>query len=262
MRRRSVRASGVERGRVSGTGRIGRAIRWTGAGLGLGVAAYAMYVGVVWLRYGHPARADRDEADALLDRFMPEYEIAERHHIRVAAPADVTLSAAVDMDMQQSTIIWTIFRTRELVLGAEPDVRARPQGLLAEMKSLGWAVLAEVPGREIVVGAVTQPWKANVVFRALPPDAFAAFQEPDYVKIVWTLRTDPTGSADSMFRTETRVSTTDAQARRKFRWYWARFSPGIVLIRRLSLGLVKREAERRAGQTRLRPSQSQFESPD
>ena len=26
----------------------------------------------------------------------------------------------------------------------------------------------EIPDREIVVGAVTQPWMANVVFRALP----------------------------------------------------------------------------------------------
>jgi hypothetical protein len=25
--------------------------------------------------------------------------------------------------------------------------------------------------------------------------------------------------------------TTDAVARKRFRWYWARFSPGIILIR-------------------------------
>lgn len=31
-----------------------------------------------------------------------------------------------------------------------------------------------------------------------------------------------------------------------FRWYWARFSPGIILIREISLRLVKKEAERRA----------------
>jgi hypothetical protein len=84
------------------------------------------------------------------------------------------------------------------------------------------------------------------VFRPLPPDEFAAFDEPGYVKIVWTLRADPVGPHDSVFRTETRAVTTDAAARRKFRWYWARFSPGIGLIRQLSLGPVRREAERRA----------------
>jgi hypothetical protein len=114
------------------------------------------------------------------------------------------------------------------------------------MRAIGWGVLAEVPGREIVMGAVTQPWMADVVFRPLPPGAFAAFDEPGYVKIAWTLRTDPIGDAESMFRTETRVATTDPAARAKFRRYWSFTSPGIILIRRLSLGPLKADAERRA----------------
>ena len=166
--------------------------------------------------------------------------------MRVPAPAAMTLSAAADTDLQQSTIVRVIFRARELVLGAEPDAETRPKGLLAQMTSLGWRVLAETPGREIVVGAVTQPWLPNVVFRGLAPEEFRAFQEPGYVKIVWTLRADPVGESESMFHTETRVTTTDQTARTKFRWYWARFSPGIVLIRRVMLGLLKTDAERRA----------------
>ena len=67
----------------------------------------------------------------------------------------------------------------------------RPRGLLAEVLSLGWGCLQKCPGREIVVGSVTKPWEANPTFRALPPDEFEAFGEPDYVKIVWTLRADP-----------------------------------------------------------------------
>jgi hypothetical protein len=56
------------------------------------------------------------------------------------------------------------------------------------------------------------------VFRALPPDDFAAFSDPDYVKIAWTLRADPAGAKNSVFRSETRVVATDPGARRKFRW--------------------------------------------
>ena len=52
------------------------------------------------------------------------------------------------------------------------------------------------------MGAVTQPWQANVVFRPLPPEQFAAFNEPGYVKIAWTLRADSDGAAESIFRTE------------------------------------------------------------
>jgi hypothetical protein len=49
-----------------------------------------------------------------------------------------------------------------------------------------------------------------------------------------------------MFRTETRALATDAEARRRFRRYWAAFSPGIILIRRAMLRPVRHEAERRA----------------
>ena len=89
------------------------------------------------------------------------------------------------------------------------------------MRSIGWGVLADVPGREIVMGAITQPWLADVVFRALPPEEFAAFDEPGFVKIAWTLRADPVTATTSIFRTETRVTTTDPTARARFRRYWS-----------------------------------------
>jgi hypothetical protein len=155
------------------------------------------------------------------------------------------VKAATEMSLTRSTVARAIFRLREIALGAEPDRRQQPPGLLAQTLSMGWGILAERPGREIVVGAVTRPWEANVVFRPIPPDEFAAFNEPDYVKIVWTLRAEPQGRG-SVFRTETRAVATDAGARAKFRWYWARFSPGIVLIRWMMLAPLKREAERRA----------------
>lgn len=213
---------------------------------GLAAASYATLVGAAWLRYGRVAPAPPEEADACLDRFIPDYEVVERQHIRVDAPSGVTFGALMDMDLEQSPIIRAIFKARELLLGADAAPRPHRRGLVEVTKELGWGVLAEIPGRELVMGAVTQPWRANVVFRALPPDEFAAFNEPDYVKIVWTLRADQLGERESIARTETRVIATDAGARKKFRWYWARFSPGIVLIRTLSLRLVKKEAERRA----------------
>ena len=95
------------------------------------------------------------------------------------------------------------------------------------------------------MGAVTQPWQANVSFTALPPDEFATFDAPDAVKIVWTLRADPVGEAASVFRTETRAVATDAEARRKFRRYWSLLSPGIIMIRWMALAPLKADAEAR-----------------
>jgi hypothetical protein len=227
--------------------RLRRALKWSAGALGLAAAGYATYVGMTWVRYGHPQPANPEDADALLDRFMPDYEVVERHHIAVAAPADITFAAACDADLMQSRTIRALFRTRELILGSQPDAVEHPTGVLAFTKSIGWGVLAEVPGREVVMGAVTQPWNPNVVFRPLTPDQFFAFNEPGYVKIVWTLRADPIGQNRSIFRHDTRVTTTDSVARAKFRRYWSFFSPGIKLIRWLLLGPVKAEAERRTG---------------
>ena len=82
-------------------------------------------------------------------------------------------------------------------------------------------------------------------FRALPPDEFAAFNEPGFAKIAWTLRAEPIGPNTSRFYTETRVMTTDADARKRFRRHWTMVSPGVRLIRRESLRLVRAVAERR-----------------
>jgi hypothetical protein len=143
-----------------------------------------------------------------------------------------------------------IFRTRELALRATPDDRPQPRGLVAATLALGWGLLAEVPDRELVIGAVTKPWEPNVTFRALPPDAFAAFREPGFVKIAWTLRVEPLDAQTAIFHTETRAVATDADARGRFRRYWAFASPGIALIRRLSLRPLARDAERRARDVR------------
>lgn len=222
--------------------------RWLAAGVGFAAASYVAYVGYIWAHYGHVRPPTRPEQqDALLDRFMPTYEVVERHQIRIDAPAEITFEAATEMDLQQSPIIRAIFRGREWIMRSHPATPREPGSFIAQMRGIGWGVLAEVPGREIVMGAVTQPWMADVVFRPLPPEEFVAFHDPGYVKISWTLRADPVGPAESVFRTETRVVTTDPDARAKFRRYWSFVSPGVVLIRWASLAPLKANAERRAG---------------
>ena len=221
------------------------AIRWGVGALGVAAGAYGAYAAATYLRYGR-TRANADAIDPMLDRFMPMYDVVERHRVRVDAPAEVTLAAAREMDLFQTPLVRAIFKARQLVLGSTADDQVRPRGLLASVESLGWTVLAEEPGREIVVGAVTQPWEPNPTFRPVPADAFAGFAEPNYVKIIWNLRADPLETTASVFRTETRAVATDVEARAKFRTYWAFLSPGISLIRRASLQPLRAEAERRA----------------
>jgi hypothetical protein len=214
---------------------------------GAGSLTLGAYSALAWARYGHvdPQRHPRDE---LLDRFLPDPEVDEYHHFRVQAPAAVTFAAAKQMDLQASPVVKAIFWLRAVpaLLRGEPFRPQGSRGIVEETLALGFGVLAEVPGREIVVGTCTQPWHEHVKFRALPPEDFAAFDQPGYVKIVWTLEAQPLGPNRSRFVTRTRAAATDQASRRRFRLYWAPMSAGIILIRYASLPMLKREAERRA----------------
>lgn len=220
-------------------------VRALAIGAGVAAGGYLALAARAWHRYGTVPDPRPDERDEWLDRFMPRPDVVERHAIAVDASPEVTLDAAKNQDWLGSAIVRAIFKTREIVLGSAPAATP-PGGLLSSMQEIGWGVLADVPGREIVMGAVTRPWEADVVFRSLPPDVFAAFSEPGYVRIAWTLRADRVPNGRSVFRTETRAQATDPVARVRFRRYWAFVSPGIALIRRVSLGPLKRLAEGRA----------------
>src|SRR5919108_2746841 len=156
-----------------------RAAGLIGAGLGAAALLGLGYVGVTWSRYGkinHRRRGDR-----MLDRFMPEYEVREQHQTKIAAQADVTFTVARAFDFQRSGLVRAIFTGRELIMGSDRSSRQRAPNFLSMVLELGWRILAEEPGRELVLGAVTQPWKADVEFRGLTPEEFIEFHDPGYV---------------------------------------------------------------------------------
>lgn len=227
-------------------------------GSGLAALGYASLVAYHRARYG--TLADRGSDDSpLLDRFIPVPEVTEHHRMRIAAPAELVLSTARSLELLNQPLVRVIIRTRELALGGRPDDRRHPAALVPQMQSIGWVILAERGGREVVLGAVTRPWDAAPVFRSVAAADFAGFREPGYVKIVWTLRAEPAGDDQSMFHTETRVATTDQETRKRFRNYWSYVAPGVELIRLAMLRPLKKAAERRAA---LSPAQPNSRGPD
>lgn len=229
------------------TSLVRRAAGVLAGGAAAAAAAYGAYAGIAWLRYGHASAARHpEEEDGVLDRFMPLYDIVERHHVDVHAPADLALSTACSLDLLTTPLASAIFKAREVVMGSKPPEVELPRGLVSAAQAIGWRVLAELPERELVFGAATRPWEANPQFRSIAPRDFMAFAEPGYVKIAWTLRADPSGERSCVFRTETRAVATDNWSREKFRRYWALVSPGVVLVRLGMLMPLKRVAEWRA----------------
>ncbi len=212
-------------------------------GFGVASAGYAAMVAWNRMRYGKVTSSRHSCGSSLLDRFIPDPEVVDHHQIAIDAPADVVLSTASRMRLLDSPLIRAIFKLRELALSGEPDTRPHPEPLLEHMQSIGWVVLAERTGREVVLGAATQPWIATPVFRSIPADEFMTFSQPEFVKIAWTLRADPVDDTHTVFHIETRVCTTDAAARDRFRRYWSYVAPGVGLIRLALLRPLKQEAE-------------------
>jgi hypothetical protein len=181
-----------------------------------------------------------------IEQFIPAWDVRTCHETIVQAPAATVFAVAEHFDLQSIPLVRAIFWLRGKIMGASKSPPRRPAGLVAETKSLGWGELARQPGRELVMGAVTQPWVADVKFTAVPPDDFLGYAESGRVKIVWTLEAVPIEPTLTLFRTETRVRATDMAAREKFWRYWRFARLGILLIRWLHLPALRRAAELQA----------------
>ena len=180
---------------------------------------------------------------AVLDTFIPHPDAGGRYEITIHAPADLVLNVARNFDIESVRMVRGIFWLRAKVLGAALPAERPRQGLVDNMKAMGWVCLADQPGRFYIGGAACQPWLADVVFSPIVPEQFVDYTGPDQVKIAWTLEVESLGPALTRFATETRVVATDDQARVRFRSYWRKFGIGIVLIRRLLLPVIRRHAE-------------------
>jgi hypothetical protein len=190
---------------------------------------------------------------APLDRFIPTTDIRRRHEIVVHAPAALVLETARNLDMFSIAPVRAIFWLRGRMLGAKEQPPRRARGLIEDALAMGWGLLAEQPGRFVVMGAVCQPWVADVVFTPVPAAEFASASLADRVKIAWTVEAEALDESTTRFANETRAVATDDQARTKFRRYWRLFGAGIVLIRWMLLPAVRRRAEQRWRAARTSP---------
>jgi len=180
-----------------------------------------------------------------LDSLMPHPDVRERFNVTIRAPAGMVMEAARAFDLQSIRLVRLIFWLRERYMGAPRAAPRQPQGLLAEMRSLGWGLLVDEPGSLIVCGAACQPWLAQVTFQPIPAAGFAAYAQPDQVKIAWTLEAEALGPDRTRFAHETRAVATDREARRRFARYWRWARAGIIAIRLLLLPAIRHAAERR-----------------
>lgn len=110
--------------------------------------------------------------------------------------------------------------------------------------------LGQDTGRELVVGAIGQPWRlgGGRGIAVGGGDDFAAFDQAGYAKMAAKFRLAPLADARATrLSTETRVVCTDAASAHRFARCWWPIQPASGAIRRSWLAAIKRRAERAAG---------------
>lgn len=180
----------------------------------------------------------------LIDGFMPEFDVSERHHVLVDAPVEYAYRAVRGVDLGKSGPIRALFALR----GIPSLVRGRPRGVrsmtLDDLIRGGFVLLAEDPPREIVLGVVGTFWKPTGGVRRVPASEFAELSDHGEAKAAWNFRVESVTDSRSVVYTETRVRCADESTRRKFLLYWAAIGPFSGYIRRRALHLVRTDAER------------------
>jgi hypothetical protein len=179
----------------------------------------------------------------LIDDFMPIYDVSERHHTLVQAPANVTYEAVRRIDLGRSKLVRALFAARGIPLLIRHKRPMTRTLTLDDMVRGGFFWLGEDTGREMVLGVVGAFWRPKGGVRKIEPGEFAAFEEPGLAKAAWNFRLLADGDERTFVTTETRVRVADEPSRKKFLLYWAAIGPFSGMVRRQALSLIKTDAE-------------------
>ena len=183
----------------------------------------------------------------LIDSFAPNPDAVETHRINIKASPDVVYRALWTADLGSSLTIKFLLALRslpEFVLHPGKPLSHDRRITLQTLIDAGFGVLAEQPGKEIVLGVSGRFWRPT---GNLSPFNRADFDAPlpaGLARAVWNFHVEETNDGQTILSTETRVICGDRRSRRKFRAYWFFVRPFSGLIRRIMLRNIRKAAGR------------------
>jgi hypothetical protein len=194
----------------------------------------------------------------LIDELMPDFDATIVEHIVVDAPPETVYDATRTMDFLQihSPMLDAAMLARGVpskiaqALG-KPAPPPPPSMRLSDMFDgpagpevlEGWLALGEVEGRELVFGAIGKVWQPDIEWKSVPRNEFAAFDEPDFAKLVVNFSVRHYGLTRTLLSYEARTRGTDEQARRKFLRYWWIVDRFVSYVMRAAVRTAKELAE-------------------
>lgn len=187
----------------------------------------------------------------MIEQFLADDRLRQVDRVAVAAEPKVAWEAVRSLDLNRVWWMRALFALRtlpeRLPFLRRRQVFPRPHRLGVEeitRPGSGFLLLSERPGAELVVGAVGEFWRLRIRWAEVTPWTFAAFREPGFGKLAWSLRVDPRGGGGSWISLELRVAATSESAWARFQRYWRWVGPFSRLIRLAGLHLLARELGR------------------
>jgi hypothetical protein len=181
----------------------------------------------------------------MLDTVLSTPRLLEIDHVELAAPPERVWPSIRHDNLARSALIRALFALRSLperLRGKSGDAVLRIDDLVSSEARPGFQVLAEDPGREVVVGAIGKVWQPEIPFVHVEgAAAYAAFDALGFVKVAWALRVLPWGETGSRVEIEVRVDATDDESWRKFERYFRVIGLGSHFIRRTLLASLERD---------------------
>src|SRR5687768_4437315 len=98
----------------------------------------------------------------LTEKYLPNFDLREYHELAVRSEPERAYAALRSVDINRSRLVRTIFALRTLPSRLLPRGGVQPApdaaSFLELAVALGWVIFEELPGRELVAGAITKPW--------------------------------------------------------------------------------------------------------
>ena len=182
-----------------------------------------------------------------IQRFIPGPRLREVDHVDVGVPAARAYELVRHADLARSPLARALFSLRTLEAGS-----LRIDDITTDRRP-GFRLLEDRCGEGFVVGAIGQVWHLDIPFIEVPPERFAAFEEPGFAKVAWEVRCEPRSEHASRIVLEVRVTTTDDGSWAKFRRYFVLIGPFSRLIRWDMLRRFRRELGTPEHEEELRP---------
>ncbi|MFI5182332.1 MAG: hypothetical protein ACHQPI_13175 [Thermoanaerobaculia bacterium] len=215
------------------------------------IAAGGFAAVVLTLVLPPPKRAETRGATRL-DAFVPEFQFREFHE-RLVRAAPERIDRAIRTVPAEEIRLFRLFTwiraPRSPWSQKQASILNPPaeEAILDVALRSGFVILAEDPGRELVLGTLVVRPRGAVV--SVPDDPaetgrrFAALSAPGYAKAAMNFRIEPRPDGTCRLTTETRIFATDREAARRFAVYWRLIHPGSALLRVMWLRAIAQRAE-------------------